>query len=167
MTRGQDIVLDRLREWDATRLDVLQSPHGRGVDAQIDFHTPFPGDQPIRSGIGLRNGKVVEATIRYGVLMRSLYNEHPSNDTGSIMRLRSAVDVPSMPKGGLIVVNFGDTGREPRPHLLYGWKPSGVEDYEVLGPGERHHRTDPGSFVDFVVAAGRAIMTEFFTEWDE
>lgn len=167
MTSGQDIVLNRLRGWDATRLDVLQSPHGHDVDTQIDFHTPFPGDQPIRSGVGLRNGKVVEATIRYGVLIRSLYTEHPTNDTGTIMRLRSAVDVPSMPQGGVIFVNFGDTHRDPRPHLLYGWKPSGVSDNEVLAPGERHRPTDPGAFMDFVVAAGRAILTEFITEWDE
>ncbi len=155
----------RLREWGATRINTRRT----GNHASIDFNTPLPGDQPIRSGIQLEDGMVTEATIRYGVLNEDYFPTHPTNDNGALQRLRNVVQGNDVPSGALVVVNYGDDHRRPRPHLLYGWSPEGgtieVSDLEYLQRGDPNEPAAPGPFMDWVQRVGRDIRREFRGEW--
>lgn len=167
-------VVSRLVDWGAASIDTVettQSVSGERVSVtSIDFYTPFPGDQPIRSSITYYDGTVIEATIRYGVLDGSLYDEHPTGDTGQLLRLRPLADVAEMPERGIVMVNYGDTHRKPRPHLLFGWTPEGggavsVSDMEYLRREGYNEPVDAGQFMDWIIRVGNLVRQEFRGEW--
>lgn len=153
-----------LRSWGATRIATRRADDY----VSIDFHTPFPGDQPIRSSVQLGDGGVVEATLRYGVLEKDYFPTHPTEDNGAIQRLRGIVAGDDMPTDGYVLVNYGDTHREPRPHVLYGWAPTGaieMSELEYLQRGEVEEPVDIEDFMGWITRVGRGIRREFRGEW--
>jgi hypothetical protein len=147
-----------LREYGGTSIQVLD-----GRQKVVDFNTPFPGDQPIRSGLEIEDGMVTRGTIRYGVLDKEQFRTGPHGDPKSLRRLRRAVE--SVPAPGSLGVNvgFGDANRVPRPHIRLGWRPdeAGVQLIET-GPGGAASVADT---VRFIEAAGEQIRDEFEAEY--
>lgn len=165
-------ILETLLDWGATDVNVFDSPRG----VSIDFHTPMPGDQPIRSGVLVDEDGVTNATLRYGVADRA--------GPIGLMDLVAAVKKADPPPGAQYTVNFGDLEQyPPRPHVLVGWLPSemvgnstfdSTQDTEHWRPHEvdMAYRGDPDvivahadefgavgprAFADFMVRAGERI----------
>lgn len=164
---------ERLEEWGATDIYSVETRDwvdGDRVDVtNFDFRTPFPGIQPISSSLLVHEGRVVEATVRYGVLDDRAFDEHPSKDTAVLLRLRSAVEGPEVPAEGIVNVGFGDTHRTPRPHLRFGWTPEGEYiDLPAMSYIRRegyHVPVDADAFFEWMIRAGRRIRQEFRGEW--
>jgi hypothetical protein len=74
-----------------------------------------------------------------------------------------------MPEDGIIVVNYGDEGRKPRPHLLYGWTPEGkfvdVPDWQYIRSDGYHTPVAISQFMDWIIESGRRIRREYRGEW--
>jgi hypothetical protein len=155
------------RAWGAEGINVTKI-WARDRDANIDFASPFPGHQPIRSSISLDDGEIYEATIRYGVLDDDVFPTHPSEDPEQVQRLRMCATRSPLPDTGTVLVNYGDTHRVPRPHLLLGWRPSVATDDEVVvddDAGDRRYGIDPS--LELFERFGAHVRREFRGEWAE
>lgn len=150
-----------LRDWGAGDVDVHDGPTG----STVEFATPFPGDQPIRSGITFEGG-FKKSTVRYGVLDEDEFATHPANDPVQIRRLkRTVVDVLPVPGDTMILANFGDDHWPPRPHLLLGWRPSQAGSGEVVKQATRQGDLSPDEIVDYIKRVGEAIRDEYDDEY--
>jgi len=156
-----DLGVERLlREYGATGVQVLNRRK-----KVVDFRTPFPGDQPIASGLEIEDGKVTRGTIRYGVLDKSRFEVGPHNHPPSLRRLRRAVE--SVPAPGTLSVNvgFGDANRVPRPHVRLGWRPDDAGLQVVQNP--TGGSASVAEAVNFIKRAGEEVMDEFNDEYVE
>lgn len=152
-----------LEDWGATRItekDVFEKTK------TVDFHTPFPGDQPIRSNIVVAGDGVMKATVRYGVLDRE-FTMHPTHSRGQIKRLKDMAFATDLPEDTIVVVNYGDPNREPRPHLLIGWKPSMEEDFTVVQDVSVPNEEIVGleETLEAIKEFGEGVENEFAAEW--
>ena len=157
---------ERLTAWGATRISYHEA--SKYVDGgTIDFETPFPGEQPIVSGIELHGVKVRKAAVRYGVLDGSLFATHPSRDVDQIDRLKMIATRSNAPDAGSVIVNYGDEHREPRPHLLLGWESVyyGEMTKVTFTDPEREYRIDTAWPV--IKQFGESVRREFRGEWAE
>jgi hypothetical protein len=155
------------RAWGAEDITVTEI-WARDRDANIDFASPFPGTQPIRSSISLDGGEIYEATIRYGVLDDAVFPTHPSEDPEQLQRLRMCATRSPLPDTGTVLVNYGDPHRVPRPHLLLGWRPTVATDEEVVvddDAGDRRYGVE--SSLELFERFGAHVRREFRTEWVE
>lgn len=164
MTKTSDYIEDRLREWGATRIESRPVP-GDEERYSIDFQTPFPGDQPIRSSLSVIGDAVNEATIRYGVLDESAFPTHPTDDPDQLDRLHLVATRSGVFDVGVVVVNFGDTHRLPRPHLLLGWKASVSKDDEVVVANDYDRDYPVDATLDIIERFGENVRREFRGEW--
>lgn len=165
-TDETNFVIRRLREWGAEGIGVFENPNRDKI--AIDFWTPMPGDQPIMSAIVLNyDGNVKRSTVRYGVLDKNLYDTHPTHDGEMLKRLGKTVLESNPPKGTSIIINYGDIGRQPRPHVLTGWMPPEklVSTDNTVIQMEDIRDINPRELMDFIVLAGKNIMREFKGEW--
>jgi len=153
--------VDALLDWGAA--GVIAVSRG-GYDA-VDFKPPFPGDQPISSGVEIRDGGVGQATIRYGVLDESQYVTHPSGDSREIGRIKAAIGRGNPPAGWTVLGNYGDPHHPPRPHMLCNWRPSMAEDVEVVQEAPPRG-VSIRQFEPFMRRVGQAVRREFRGEWD-
>jgi len=149
-----------LREYGATGIQVLNRR-----EKVVDFQTPFPGRQPIASGLVIDDGEVIRGSIRYGVLDKQQFGVGPQNHTPSLRRLRQAVEaVP--PVGSLAVnVGFGDAERVPRPHVRLGGSIQG-EGVKVV-PNKSGGSAPVAETIDYIEKVGERIRTEFEDEYVE
>lgn len=162
MPRDVDYIVEGLEEWGADVKEVIDSGHG---ETAVDFVTPFPGNQPIWSSYSVKAGMIVQATVRYGVLDGSKFPRHPSNSPDQLDRLKDVARRSNMPDVGVVLVNYGDAHREPRPHLLLGWRPSVAEDEEVLVENDSKRRYPPEMVLDVTKRFGQNVRREFRGEW--
>lgn len=156
-------VVEWLENWGAT--DILVGRQENPDTATVDFHTPFPGDQPIRSSVDVVSGEVQEATIRYGVLDADLFAVHPTDDEAQVDRLKHVATRSGVPDVGLVLVNYGDPHRVPRPHVLWGWAFSMANDYEVVIDDDPERWYPMETFMDVTKTFGRNVRQEFRDEW--
>lgn len=159
-----------LREWGATRVDTFPDNSYREADTNVEFHTPFPGDQPIRSNISVADGRVVKATIRYGVLQRGRFEVHPTQSIDHRFRLIRCAQNADQPDTGYVMVNFGDEHRVPRPHILYGWGANmDVEtaEFNSAFQTDRDANAPVGDFFRYIKTTGREIRSEFEEDYVE
>jgi len=153
------------RSWGAEDISLVGT---QGLDGklQVDFRPPLPGHQPIKSGISLDGDKIFQATIRYGVLDAETFPSHPTDDPEQLDRMKMLATRSPLPDTGVVVVNYGDTHRAPRPHLLLGWRPSIATDDEVVigDDAERLYAIDPS--LELFEQFGEHVRREFRGEWD-
>lgn len=147
-----------LREYGATGIQVLNRR-----ETVVDFQTPFPGDQPIASGLEIEDGVVTRGTIRYGVLDKERFATGPHGHPPSLRRLRRTVETTTPPGSLAVNVGFGDADRVPRPHVRLGWRPNdaGVQVIQNRAGGSAPVKET----VDFIERAGEEIRTEFEDEY--
>jgi hypothetical protein len=157
-----DATVSRLKEWGATSINVADI----GVGADLDFNTPFPGNQPIRSSLTIDGGAVKESVIRYGVLSKSDLGGHPQpalpgeEQPREIVRLKRAVNAPVYPGSLRVGVDFGDAGRLPRPHVRVGFTGGVTVHEEVQG-----EPTPVADFIEWIISVGEEIRAEFDGEF--
>lgn len=155
-----------LGAWGATRINSFET----GEDVQhIDFHAPFPGDQPIRSSIEIVPTGVLKSTLRFGVLDTA--GPHPTTDPEWIRRLATQVTEARPPRTQTTFVNYGDTTYDARPHIGHGWLPSeramGIDrDTGILYRADGDE-TPTLPFLQFMERAGERIRAEFAGHWEE
>lgn len=132
----------------------------------VDFELPLPGDDPIRSGVKIRDGDVVRATVRFGVLDQAAFGEHPTTSKSAAERLADTLRDTEVPAGAAVYANFGDTHYPPRPHAVMGWK-ADVPDLATATVQEGDHLApvDVAAFIEFVKTATDAVHDEFLTEY--
>ena len=155
---------ERLAAWGATRINYTEN--GAVEDAgQIDFETQFPGDQPILSSFSLDRGKVEQAAIRYGVLDGALFPTPPSRSHEQLDRLKMIATRSGVPDVGSVIVNYGDVGRDPRPHLLLGWESAYYGDYTKVTFDDPAHNYPPDTVWEVTKNFGENVLREFRNEW--
>jgi hypothetical protein len=165
-----DDVIFRLDTWGVEFLSDKDAQRERATDstgeASIDFFPPFPGKQPIASSIAIGSRGITQATIRYGSLEQRAFDtpRHPTNVPEQIDRIVAAAAAAGPIPGALVLANYGDPGRVPRPHLLIGWRPSMADDSEVVQRGDRSHFS-AGPVVDYIQRVGEEYRDEFAAEY--
>lgn len=147
-----------LREYGATGIQVLNRR-----ETVVDFQTPFPGDQPIASGLEIEDGVVTRGTIRYGVLDKERFTTGPHDHPPSLRRLRRAVETTTPPGSLAVNVGFGDADRVPRPHVRLGWRPNdaGVQVIQNRSGGSAPVKET----VEYIKRVGKEIRDEFGDEY--
>lgn len=156
--------VESLESWGGDIRQVF-APDADPPGASVDFYPPLPGDQPIASSAFFTPEGAKKSTIRYGVLDGDTFIRHPTQDPEEIARLVETVDVASIPEQAVVVANFGDPHREPRPHTLVGWRPSMSGPNEVVVDGDPSYYPDPAELFAYMKQAGRAIRREYRGEW--
>lgn len=164
-----DVVERRLDEWGVTGLNSFET----NDVTNVDFNTPLPGKQPIRSSLTISDEGVTEATIRYGTFNPDTFDSHPADPQDPAMqRLKRVVE--QVPYDGSLPINvdFGDAGRSPRPHLRTAVSRGGNMAERAANPatvhsgeGERGEPADPVAFVDYIIRVGEAIAAEYDDEF--
>lgn len=150
----------------ATRIHF--TPRGDAdTSGLLDFELDFPGDQPIRSGVRFQDGRVEEATLRFGVLDADLFPTHPTEDRDQLQRLHNIAKRSGANSLGAVVVNYGDTTYDPRPHILIGWVPTVAEDEEILTVEEYDRDYSVQTIKDIIDRYGRNLRREFAAEYVE
>lgn len=150
-----------LRDYGATEIDVLEQPE----QTVVDFQTPFPGEQPIRSGIEIEDGFVTRGTIRYGVLDKAAFTTGPHGDRESLNRLAEAVEPAGQPGSLSVNVGFGDAARVPRPHVRLGWRPG--DSGKQIHSGTMDGSAPVAEAIDYIRRVGENIRSAFDEEYVE
>ena len=159
-----DETIAQLKEWGATQIDTTRVADG----ASIDFYTPFPGNQPIKSTMTVTNGAVKESVIRYGVLSKADLGGHPATailderQPPEVNRLKRAVNKPIYPGSLRVGVDFGDGDRVPRPHVRAGYT-GGATVHE----GVEGEPTPVPDFINWIISVGEEVRAEFSEEFVE
>lgn len=116
-----------LRKLGATAIDVAPGMRGSRL---VEFRTPLPGKQVIRSSASVLDGDVRNATLRLGDLQET--TPHPSNDPEMTERLARVVRDADPPDDVTLIVHFGNPSNIPRPHAVLGRQPD-----EIVGSADR------------------------------
>lgn len=160
-------IIDRLEAWGCEDIDGIQTERYGEEVTQIDFTTPLPGDDPMKSSMTVdESNQVARGEIRFGVLDGDAFFQNPSRDPQMIRQLHSTMDIPGKPQGHVIYGHFGNVARMPRPHLMYGWEPRNTIDMHIVENGDPDRRMDVFEFIDYIEMVGRRMQRSFRREWD-
>lgn len=156
----------RLDAWGATQFTETEGTKPwRDPYVRLEYHTPMPGDQPIRSHAEVAARGVVRGVTRFGVLEESASSMHRGQMPDEVERLKAVVGAVEPPSEASIIVNFGDQHWPPRPHVIYGWKPGRDFRTGVVQHGPETHPAPVAAYVDYLEQVGRRLREEYDGEW--